>query len=194
MTSRIDNSLQLWVPRLTGTAKDLKEAEHAGPFKPSYAKWTSTAYRSKNNPELWQSAWSEWLEYEMPEWLQKRGILYKVKPGARILNLDTDKEALRIARDYGMNVNKSIDLMLRGMPWNKIREDYDAVHHIPSGRSQNMMMSSWDVESTAWFDENYLQKIEVVNIDTGDVDAEKIVKDRQEAWLEKFGSSQSKDK
>ena len=46
--------------------------------------------------------------------------------------------------------------------WDK---DFAGVHHVPTGRFENMLMSMWDVESTVWFDITDLENLGEVEID-----------------------------
>ena len=91
-------------------------------------------------------------------------VLFKVTPGAKILSINTDKDALAVGAHYGYQPNFkdtfSLDSIkwITKFPWDKIQNDYDGIHHEPSGsRIMNWLMSSWDVESTAWFNRKYLQ-------------------------------------
>lgn len=121
-------------------------------FKPMAKLWTSTAIKT---PKGYTSDWVEWASQAMPDWIHHEGTLYTVNPAARILAINSDRDAVRVARHYGVAVNDAMDLF-RNMPWDKIAQDYDGIHHVPSGR--DLFMSSWDVESTAWLNTNQLQK------------------------------------
>jgi len=121
-------------------------------FKPNAKLWTSTA---KKTPKGYTSDWVEWASQSMPEWIHSKGTLYTVNPGARILNINTDRDAIRVAKNYGIDI-KDIMELFRSMPWDKIAQDYDGIHHIPTGR--DLFMGSWDVESTAWLNTGVLQK------------------------------------
>lgn len=143
---------QLYVPR----PKDVSEA-----LKPRAEVWTSTAQRADDG--YITSDWVEWCKSEMPHWITETGTLYQVLPGANILQLNTDKQAKRLAIKYGVEVKNEFELM-REMPWQEIANDYDGIHHVPTNRFDNIIMSSWDVESTAWFNTKYLKKIKEVPI------------------------------
>lgn len=116
-------------------------------LKPDASAWTSTAQKTANG---YTSEWVEWCKHEMPDWLNEYGTLYDVAPGARILQINSDQEAIQVARHYGMKINDPLDLFMK-MKWHVIARDYDAIHHVPTNRMNNMYMRSWDVESTAWF-------------------------------------------
>lgn len=161
--SNLSGTLQLYVPR----PKDRKVNEVLKPtsgFMYS-VNWTSTAIKNPNN--TYTSEWVDWCASEMPNWLSDTGTLYKVKPGANILSMNTDKDALLIAKHYGIQPPKNkFDLdWMQKFPWDDIEDDFDAVHHMPSGnRMVNILMSAWDVESTAWFNSNYLKNLGEVKI------------------------------
>ena len=72
----------------------------------------------------------------------------------KILNINTDKEAMKIANYYGVTVKNPYELFT-SMPWDKIAQEYDGIHHTPMRRE--LFMGSWDVESTAWLNTNMLQ-------------------------------------
>ena len=134
---------QLYTPH----PKNLDES-----MKPKAALWTSTASGSNNG---YTSAWVEWAKSEMPQWIGHSGFLYDVSPSARILTINSDQDAMRVANKYGMNTTDIMDLFMY-MPWKKIAKDYDAIHHVPSNRGADLFMHSWDVESTAWFNTKML--------------------------------------
>jgi hypothetical protein len=145
---------QLYVPR----PKSLEEAA----IKPDAKVWTSSAIKTKNG---YTSNWVKWCANNMPRFLSEKGTLYQVSPGAKILVIKNDADAKRIAKKYnGKDAN-----IFRDFPWDKIAQDYDAVHHDPRGmnRFKNMFMSTWDVESTAWFNTNYLTDPILVPVDQG---------------------------
>lgn len=144
--------IQLFCPRHSNIEEDLK---------PTAKLWTSTAEQTENG---YTSDWIEWCKHQMPHWVTKTGILYQVNPNAKILQINTDKDAIRVAMDYGIQIKDSMDLFFR-MPWDRIVKDYDAIHHVPKGRFENFYMSSWDVESTAWINTDYVTKIKEVKID-----------------------------
>lgn len=149
---KLAGTLQLFMPR--NRNKQLKEI--LKPLSPNVI-WTSTAH--KNPDGTYTSEWAEWCASNMPGWLSKEGILYKVKPGAKVLSINTDKDALNVGKYYGHVPVKKIfgmatpDWIIK-FPWDKIAEDFDGVHHEPRGdRLSNWLMSYWDVESTVWFNE-----------------------------------------
>lgn len=159
-SSRISNSLQLYVPRPKQTNEMFK------PESDAHTIWTSTANKVGNK---YTSEWVEWCKYEMPHWLSNKGILYRVSPDAKVLNMDTDDAAFEVAKSYGIEPPKDrMDFMwMRRFPWNEISVDYDAVHHIPTmSRMRNVFMSMWDVESTVWFNNRKINKVAEVEVDT----------------------------
>ena len=106
-------------------------------IKPRAAAWTSTAQKTDQG---FTSDWVEWCKDNMAQWVNDTGILYDVAPGARILLLRTDRDVIRVAREYGLEIKNAADLF-RKMDWDVLRKDYDAIHHIPQGRG--FFMSAW---------------------------------------------------
>lgn len=159
--ARLAGSLQL---RMLGTKKINEIFKPTSGFMYSVI-WTSTAEKQGDG---YTSEWVEWCKSEMPEWLNDKGILYKVNSNAKILSMNTDKDAFKIAKHYGIelpNDHTDILMMIKKFPWDDIKDDYDGIHHNPTGsRLANMLMSSWDVESTAWFNTNHLQNLGEVSV------------------------------
>lgn len=143
---------QLFVPK-----RDLIEG-----IKPNAELWTSS---SKKTPNGYTSAWVEWCKDNEPSWIRPEGILFDVAPGARILVINTDKDAISVAKKYGIEVKDSMELFMK-MRWDMLAKDYDAIHHKPAERYLNLFMSTWDVESTAWFNKKFLINPRKVQIDT----------------------------
>lgn len=159
-SSKLIGSLQLYVSRPKNLNEILKPTSG---FMYSVT-WTSTAEKQGDG---YTSAWVEWCKSEMPEWLSDKGIIYKVVSGARILTMNTDKDAFRIATHYGVNPPKDLSASFawaKQFPWDDIEDDYDGIHHVPSNRMSNILMSSWDVESTAWFNTNHLENLGEVKV------------------------------
>lgn len=155
---------QLFVPR---SSMPIDET-----IKPRAKRWTSTARKTDRG---WTSDWVEWCIREQPNWLNTEGMLYDVSPSARILNINTDRDAILVARHYGVTITNDrigqfLDLIQR-MPWDRIAEDWDAIHHQPKNRWENIYMSTWDVESTAWINIGVLVNPRRVRIDLGELDA-----------------------
>lgn len=155
-------TLQLYVPRPKKINEILKPTSG---FMYSVT-WTSTAQKLSDG--TYTSAWVEWCKTEMPQWLSKGGALFRVKPGAKVLSMNTDKDAFKIAQHYGVQPPKQpIEWMSwsQKFPWDDIEDDYAGVHHNPSGsRLANILMSSWDVESTAWFNNNFFDYVGTARI------------------------------
>ena len=154
---------QLFVPRSSMPVDE--------DLKPRAARWTSTARQTDRG---WTSDWVEWCVGNQPDWLNTRGILYDVAPTARILSINTDRDAVLVARHYGVTIRRNkldqfLDL-IQHMPWDRIGEDWDAVHHEPRNRWKNIYMSSWDVESTAWINREVLVNPRRVRVDLGELD------------------------
>jgi hypothetical protein len=153
---------QLHVPRKISVREDMK---------PDAELWTSTAeFRGDNS---YTSAWAEWCYYNMPSWLAKEGKLYEVQPGARILNIGSDAAAIKIARLFGRNYsNASRYERLGNYPWKELKLYFDAIRYPArlkssfTSRQNNILMSLWDVESTAWYNTNKLKFLRTVEINT----------------------------
>jgi hypothetical protein len=160
--NKLAGTLQLYVPRLKKVSEILKPTSG---FMYSVV-WTSTAIKTENG---YTSEWVEWCKNEMPHWLSDTGILYKVQPSAKVLSMNTDKDAFKIGKYYGLEPPKDMIAIfdwVKKFPWDDIENDYDGIHHNPTGsRLANMLMSSWDVESTAWFNTNVLYDRQEVSID-----------------------------
>jgi hypothetical protein len=151
---------QLYVPRTLKIKEDIK---------PNAELWTSTAIpRGDNN---YTSQWAEWCYYNMPEWLSTRGRLYQVQPGARVLNIGSDETAKRVALILGHEFVGSKYTILH-YPWEKLSEHFDAIRYPArlknrfTSRMNNILMSLWDVESTAWFRTDKLKLLSEVDIKT----------------------------
>lgn len=158
---KLAGSLQLYVPRPKKVNEILKPTSG---FMYTVI-WTSTAEKINDS---YTSEWVEWCKNEMPQWLSDTGILYKVQPSAKVLSMNTDKDAFKIAQYYGIQPPKNpMDWITwsRKFPWDEIENDFDAIHHIPTSRMSNILMNSWDVESTAWFNTKHLQNLGEVKID-----------------------------
>jgi hypothetical protein len=138
--------------------------------------WTSTAYKVGDK---WSSDWNRWVLSNQSDWSSDVGYLYKVKPNALILSLNSDYDAEDIYRafnDLGRVDSKARDheeaygyrsSMRMTFPWNEVTKHFDAVHHRYADRDSEFMYG-WDVESTVWFDTRFLQyvgEVPVVNSD-----------------------------
>lgn len=165
---------------LKGTEPEIKEAapiltpgkavSPPGNNKPIANLWTSTAIKTK---EGWTSDWAKWVADNQPDWFSNKGYLYKVKPGAVVLTLDSDQDAERIFRAFQLlgRASEPIDNYLVGtmsltrtFPWDQIVKHFDAVWHRGYSRGREGFMYGWDVESVAWFDTSFLQLINEVNV------------------------------
>lgn len=152
---------QLHVPRKVNIDED---------WKPNAELWTSTAEFRGNNS--YTSAWAEWCYYNMPEWLAKTGVLYEIQPGARILNIGSDAAAKKIAAILGHQFTQGKYEILSSYPWNQLAQHFDAIRYPARlkntyrSRSSNILMSLWDVESTAWFNTDKLKLLDYVTVKT----------------------------
>ena len=137
-------------------------------IKPNAELWTSTAIRQ--GPNSYTSAWAEWCYYNMPDWLSKKGRLYQVNSGARVLNLGSDDAARKVAALFGRHYTQGRYEILGNYPWEELGKYFDAVRYPArlsgnwSSRQSNILMSMWDVESTAWYNTRHLTLIQEVDI------------------------------
>ena len=152
---------QLYIPRNT---KVVKES-----VKPQAKLWTSTAvYRGGNS---YTSAWAEWCHINMRQWLAPKGQLYQVQPGARVLNIGSDAAARKIAKIFDMEfASGNYGKILSNYPWEKLGQLVDGIRYPARLRGtwgsglNNILMSMWDVESTAWFRTDKLNFVKEVDI------------------------------
>jgi hypothetical protein len=139
--------------------------------------WTSTAYKMGDK---WSSDWNKWIISNQPDWSNKVGYLYKVKPGALILRLNSDydvEEVYDVFRGMGRIQDTDdkykygqMNGMQRDFPWQEISKHFDAVTH-QSPYSRGEFLYGWDVESTVWFDPGFLHlvgEVPVSSYDSGD--------------------------
>jgi hypothetical protein len=136
---------QLYAPHPNRTISE------ANQLKPQVKIWTSTAIKESDG---FTSQWVQWCESENPQWIGHTGLLFDVQPSARILTITSDKDAIQIAKHYGVKFKNKLELM-SSMPWDAIGRDYDAVHYTRNS-GQDLIMGTWDVESTAWYNPNLL--------------------------------------
>jgi hypothetical protein len=162
------NSLQLFLPRdnkrkttpklATGKVA-FSDLKFLG-FKPNANLWTSTATRLEDGS--YTSDWLEWASGNMG-WNSSFGFLYKVKPGALILPIHSDQDAIKIMSILQKPIKAKnnfdrLHIMFTQFPWNQLIENFDGVWHKPGNRN-DIFMNPWDAESTAWFDTGHLELI-----------------------------------
>jgi hypothetical protein len=138
-----------------------------GNNKPNADLWTSTA--RKNDDGTYTSAWAEWTAEYQPDWSSNKGYLYKIKPGALILELNSDHDAERIfaafhdlGRIQSNDVNSRYDqemAMRQHFPWDQVAKHFDAIHHWGYRGYGDSFVYGWDVESIAWLDTSFLQLV-----------------------------------
>jgi len=168
---------------LSGTGKPEVDVEEASPIlkpgkatpgpgynKPNTDLWTSTGKKTKDG---WTSGWVQFAASNHRKWVAEVGYLYKVKPGAVILELNNDDDVERVYDAFvnlGMATPIDYDLsygspgrLTKNFPWDAIARHFDGVRH--SGYSRDGFMYGWDVESTAWFNTSMLELVGEVNID-----------------------------
>jgi hypothetical protein len=157
---------QLYIPRGTRSVKESVFVREG--IKPRASIWTSTAIPMGEN--TYTSQWAEWCQENMAQWLAPTGQLYQVQSGARVLNIGSDAEARKIARILGHELQGYS--IIDDYPWEKLGQLVDGIRYPARlggtwGSSQsNILMSMWDVESTAWFNRDHLRLIGEVNIKT----------------------------
>jgi hypothetical protein len=157
---------QLYIPRNTRYAKESTFVRES--IKPRASIWTSTAIPMGEN--TYTSQWAEWCQENMAQWLSPKGQLYQVQPGARVLNIGSDQAARKIAKllNHELQGYSIID----SYPWDKIGQLVDGIRYPArlrgslGSRLDNILMSMWDVESTAWFNRDRLRLIGEVNVKT----------------------------
>lgn len=157
---------QLYMPK--------DKSELTEDFKPMAKRWTSTAeLRAWGGTPLkssYSSAWVEWVNNNMPEWGSDVGLLYKIESGAKVLNMGSDATALKISKILGKDLSGNKWSRLSEYPWEEIGKHFDAVRYPArlsgkwGSRSENILMSLWDVESTAWYNTDKLTLIGKVKI------------------------------
>ena len=156
-----------------------KAVSPPGRNKPVANLWTSTA--RKRGDGTYTSAWSQWTESNQPNWFSDVGYLYRIKPGALILGLDSDRQAERIFSMFMAlktpnpdwdEFNKDREFtMMKKFPWDEVIKHFDAVTHSGASRYSgygyergDTFMYGWDVESTAWFDTSFLEYLGPVKV------------------------------
>ena len=145
---------QLFVPRKTAVYED---------FKPNAERWTSTAIK---RGDTYTSEWVEWCHFNMPRWIDNTGTLYRIEPGAKNLHIGSDRRAIEIAKLFGRQYKTRNYERLGNYPWKELGLYFDAIHYPARLRRRydNILMSSWDVESTAWYNTNKLTVIKQVQV------------------------------
>jgi hypothetical protein len=138
-------------------------------MKPNAQLWTSTAIRRDKN--VYTSEWVEWCDNNAPGWMSPKGSLYEIQSGAKILNIGSDDAARKIAKVFGQDFKGMGQYAILGKyPWEELGKYFDAVRYPAklsgkySSRLNNILMSLWDVESTAWYNTSKLRLVSEVNI------------------------------
>ena len=141
-----------------------------GNNKPVAQFWTSTAIKLKNGG--WTSAWGRLIENYHRSWMSPIGYLYKVTPGALVLELDDyNAERLKhafagLGRTSDVNSRDRWDLS-RDFPWQEVNKHFDAVR---VSYPNEGFTYGWDVESTAWLNTEHLTFVAEVPIGFYDED------------------------
>ncbi len=150
-----------------------KSSPVPGGNKPIAKLWTSTAKQLPNG--AWTSDWVRWVSGNQNDWMSKTGSLYRVKPGALALQLDSDQDArqlLHAFQDLGRYTQPTDNAyssdgwdLRRAFPWEQVVKHFDAVSHY-GFRWDGNFMYGWDCESTAWLDTSFLELVGEVQIGT----------------------------
>jgi hypothetical protein len=139
-----------------------------GNNKPIADLWTSTAI--KNSDGTYTSDWAKWVANNQQNWSSKTGYLYRVKPGALILELNYDSDAERIfdafrnlervpsSNDISSRYDQEME-MRKHFPWDQVAKHFDAIHHWGYRGYGDSFVYGWDVESIAWLDTSFLQLV-----------------------------------
>jgi hypothetical protein len=157
---------QLYIPRNLRYVKESVFVREG--VKPRASIWTSTAIPLGEN--TYTSQWAEWCQENMAQWLAPKGQLYQVESGARVLNIGSDAAARKIARILGHELRGYS--IIDDYPWAKLGQLVDGIRYPArldgtwGNGSPGILMSMWDVESTAWFNRDHLRLIDEVNIKT----------------------------
>jgi hypothetical protein len=149
-----------------------KSPTPAGNNKPYQTFWTSSA--KKLSDGSWTSEWANYIANNgNKDWRSPKGYLYKIKPGAVILSIDSDHDAEDVKQifndlagitpkyDTENPYNNSIS---KNFPWDQVAKHFDAVHHFDHYRHGSEFVYGWDCESTAWFNTDMLQLIGEVDV------------------------------
>lgn len=138
-------------------------------IKPNANLWTSTAIGQ--GKKTYTSEWVEWCYSNAPGWVSPKGSLYEIQSGAKILNIGSDAAARKIAKVFGQDFKGMGQYAILGKyPWEELGKHFDAVRYPAklsgkySSRLNNILMSLWDVESTAWYNTDKLRLVSEVNI------------------------------
>jgi hypothetical protein len=99
-----------------------------------------------------------------------KGYLYKVKPGALILELNSDHDAERIYQAFEslgtaqpIDYSSSYGRLTKAFPWDQVVKHFDGVRH-GGYNSRDDFIYGWDCESTAWFNTSFLTLVAEVPI------------------------------
>ena len=183
--------LQLFIPRTCPDEEcsiqkfqDIKPVKNGNTAanKPWGGVWTSTANladssspnetdEEKQNPlsskKIWTSGWNEWMKYEMPNWMNRQGILLKPTT-SNIFHIENEKDLEELATEFPLKGEGSSFGFFRGsspIDYEKAFETYDAIHFgTTGGQSAYPDPGAWDVESTCWKDLSVLKIIGTVSV------------------------------
>lgn len=173
------NTIQLMVPQKPIKGEPVLKQNAippVGAFKPTDAViWTSTGkqlHKGILSKEKWTSDWVEWCKSEMPEWLTDVGYCYEISSNIISLELKNDKDAVKVYNIFcesdkdKLTSNdgfKNFLHLMKHFPWNKVAENFDCVYH--PGKTHTTFMSSWDCESTVFFNSSKMKYLKAVKID-----------------------------
>jgi len=143
--------LQLWCARKKKEKFDIFKIEpvRKSVRKPMGGLWTSTFTPDRE----YCSDWIEWCCSEMPEWVSGECYLIKPSNDVKVYEINSKEDFENLYMKYPRNI-KIGDYIHRGIDWEKVCKDYDAVHLTERGLSEIGTslygFELWDVESTFW--------------------------------------------
>jgi len=138
-----------------------------GVEKPDGAFWTS----SYDNV-IKTSDWSKWTRETMKDWSSNEAAVFSVIGSPKVFHIATPEDYKKLRDtftiDYKEALKYGIEALASGIHWENVSKRYDAVHLVDywkaRGSRENIQenpayigLSSWDVESTAWFDMGFLK-------------------------------------
>lgn len=141
-----------------------------GSNKPLANLWTSTARQFDDN--TYTSDWVRYIYNAHPDWMADVGYLYKIKPGALILELSdfTARKIVKTFQGLGSMPQFTDDdhnygndfAMSSKFPWDQVVKHFDAVWCF--GGTRGDFTYGWDCESTAWLSTELLRPLGKVNV------------------------------
>ena len=116
--------------------------------KPNGAFWTSSY-----NKNIQSSDWAKFIKGNVFNKQAGYAMIFKVK-GAKIYTIKNSKDYKRLEKDFSLRKNQ--------FDWEKISKKYDAVHI--SNPEAHRGLTSFDVESTVWFNMRPLKVVGTIKV------------------------------